>query len=131
MIFLWYPFCDLQYLFKYNHCKELYEYYALIRRILLVYTLFILVSLLTDSLISSIYYNSYVNSSLSIDHYRVSRNWVDLSLSLKYELINNIYTFLLVRVGVLIYFDFAVALIHWLLEALRMVSLIVILTLIY
>ena len=71
-----------------------------------------MVSLLTDSLISSIYYNSYVNSCLSIDHYRVSRNWIVLSLSLRYELMNNTYTFLPVRVGVLIYFNFDETLVH-------------------
>ena len=41
-----------------------------------------LVSLLTDLLISSVYYHSYVSSSFPIEHYRGSWNRINLSLSL-------------------------------------------------
>ena len=43
-----------------NTMRDFYENYALIREILIVFLLFILVSLLINSLISIIHYNRYV-----------------------------------------------------------------------
>ena len=58
-----------------------------------------------------------MNSSLSIGHYGVSVYHLSMNLSI-------IFTLLLVRVEVMNYFGFTVALVYYLFEALIMVSLI-------